>query len=177
MPAAGKEDGFSTSLLLLSANCPRQVATGPASDARQTAGSSRSRHQPQRSGISFARNASLPRVLDYYVPDNLIVGQKEIQAVDTSKVGKRGAVVIPAALRRRFGIEEGTLVVAEAAEDGVLIRPAVAVPVEIYSPERKARLLLENATDVEDYGRAAGVVREELGLDPDALGIEPPVRR
>jgi len=94
-----------------------------------------------------------------------------------SKVGKRGAVVIPASLRRRFGIEEGTLVVAEATEEGVLIRPAVAVPVEVYSPERKARLLLGNATDAEDYASAAEVVREEFGLDPDALGIEPPMRR
>ena len=92
----------------------------------------------------------------------------------TSKVGKRGAVVIPAPLRRRFGIEEGTLVVAEATEEGVLIRPAVAVPVEVYSPERKARLLLENAVDASDYARTAAVVREELGLDPDLLGVEPP---
>ncbi len=38
--------------------------------------------------------------------------------METSKVGKRGAVVIPAALRRRFGIEEGTLVVAEATDEG-----------------------------------------------------------
>jgi AbrB family looped-hinge helix DNA binding protein len=82
--------------------------------------------------------------------------------LETSKVGKRGAVVIPAPLRRRFGIEEGTLVVAEATEEGVLIRPAVVVPVEVYSPERKARLLLENATDAEDYARVAGVVRGEL---------------
>ena len=92
----------------------------------------------------------------------------------TSKVGKRGAVVIPAPLRRRFGIEEGTLVVAEATEEGVLIRPAVAVPVEVYSPERKARLLLENAVDASDYARATELVREDLGLDPDLLGIEPP---
>lgn len=97
--------------------------------------------------------------------------------VDTSKVGKRGAVVIPAPLRRRFGIEEGTLVVAEATEEGVLIRPAVAMPIEIYSAERKARLLLENATDAEDYARAAAVVREEMGLDPASLGIEPPNQR
>ncbi|CAA9481890.1 MAG: hypothetical protein AVDCRST_MAG25-2821 [uncultured Rubrobacteraceae bacterium] len=92
----------------------------------------------------------------------------------TSKVGKRGAVVIPAPLRRRFGIEEGTLVVAEATEEGVLIRPAIAVPVEVYSPERKARLLLENAVDASDYARAAAVVREEFGLDPDLLGTGPP---
>ncbi len=96
--------------------------------------------------------------------------------MEPSKVGKRGTVVIPAALRKRYGIEEGTLVVAEATEEGILIRPAVVVPVEVYAPERKARLLLENATDAEDYARAAAVVREELGLDPDALGVEPPIR-
>jgi AbrB family looped-hinge helix DNA binding protein len=96
--------------------------------------------------------------------------------METSKVGKRGTVVIPAALRRRFGIEEGTLVVAEATEEGVLLRPAVALPLEVYSPERKARLLLENATDDEDYASAAGVVREELGLDPDSLGVDSPMR-
>ncbi len=95
----------------------------------------------------------------------------------TSRVGKRGTVVIPAELRRRFGIEEGTLVVAEATDEGILIRPAVAVPVEVYSPERKARFLLENATDPDDYARAARVVREELGLDPGSLGVEPPARR
>jgi len=39
--------------------------------------------------------------------------------LETSKVGKRGTVVIPARLRRRFGIEVGTLVVAEATEEGV----------------------------------------------------------
>ena len=39
----------------------------------------------------------------------------------TSKIGKRGAVVIPVPLRRRFGIEEGMLMVAEATEEGVLI--------------------------------------------------------
>ena len=97
--------------------------------------------------------------------------------VQTSKVGKRGAVVIPAPLRRRFGIEEGTLVVAEATEEGVLIRPAIAVPIEVYSPERKARLLLDNTVSAEDYARAAEVVREEMGLDPASLDIEPPVHR
>jgi len=91
-----------------------------------------------------------------------------------TRVGKRGTVVIPAALRRRFGIEEGSLVVAEPTDEGILIRPALAMPVEVYSPERKARLLLENATDPEDYARAARVVRDELGIDPACLGVEPP---
>ena len=41
---------------------------------------------------------------------------------ELSKVGKRGAVVIPASLRRRFGITEGSLVIAEGRAEGVLIR-------------------------------------------------------
>ena len=46
------------------------------------------------------------------------------------RVGKRGTVVIPADLRRKFGLHEGALIIAEAQEDGVLIRPAVAVPLD-----------------------------------------------
>lgn len=93
--------------------------------------------------------------------------------VETSKVGKRGAVVIPAALRRRFGIEEGTLVIVEEREEGVLIRPAVVMPVEVYTPERRAEFLLSNAVDAEDYARAREEVRH-LGVDPDAIPHYPP---
>lgn len=85
-----------------------------------------------------------------------------------SKVGKRGAVVIPAPLRRRFGIEEGSLVVAEATEEGILIRPAVAVPVEVYTPQRKAEFLLSNAVDANDYAWAIKEVRR-MGLDPETV--------
>ena len=88
--------------------------------------------------------------------------------METSKVGKRGTVVIPAALRRRFGIEEGSLVIAEEREEGILIRPAVALPVEVYTPERRAEFLLSNAVDAKDYGRAREEVRK-LGLDPDSI--------
>ena len=86
----------------------------------------------------------------------------------TSRVGKRGTVVIPAALRRRFGIEEGPLVIAEDREEGILIRPAVAVPLESYTPERRAEFLLSNAVDEEDYARAKEEVRK-MGLDPDTI--------
>ncbi len=91
----------------------------------------------------------------------------------TSRVGKRGTVVIPAALRRRFGIEEGSLVIAEDREEGILIRPAVAVPLESYSQERKAEFLLSNAVDPEDYARAEEEVRK-MGLDPTAIAHRKP---
>lgn len=88
---------------------------------------------------------------------------------ETSKVGKRGVVVIPAAMRRRFGIEEGATIIAEEREDGVLIRPAVTLPIEIYANERIAEFLLNNSLPGEDYEHARAKVRE-LGLDPDAIG-------
>jgi AbrB family looped-hinge helix DNA binding protein len=75
---------------------------------------------------------------------------------------------VPAKLRKRFGIEEGSLVTAEEREDGILIRPAVVVPVEKYSPERKAEFMLSNATSDADYRRARKAV-QKLGLDSDSI--------
>ena len=92
---------------------------------------------------------------------------------ETTKIGKRGTIVIPARLRRRFGFEEGTPVLVEECSDGVTIRPAVTVPVEIYTLERKAEFLLENAVDAEDYARAVEEVRK-LGLDPENIPHERP---
>ena len=92
----------------------------------------------------------------------------------TARMGKRGVLVIPAALRRRFGLEEGTLVIAEDRGDGILIRPARAVPVEIYTPERKAEFLLNNSIDEDHYQRTREEVRK-MGLDPDAIPHDKPV--
>jgi bifunctional DNA-binding transcriptional regulator/antitoxin component of YhaV-PrlF toxin-antitoxin module len=86
---------------------------------------------------------------------------------EPSKVGKRGTVVLPAALRPQFGIEEGSAGIAAAREDGILSRP-VTFPIEIYTPERKAEFLLSNSLDREDLAAAVRRVRS-LGLDPDRI--------
>jgi len=93
--------------------------------------------------------------------------------METSKVGKRGAIVVPARLRRKFGIEEGALVIAEERPDGILIRPAAAVPIEIYTPERKAEFLLSNALDWDDY-RATLAEVKKLGVDPAKIAHRKP---
>ena len=93
--------------------------------------------------------------------------------MESARVGKRGAIIVPAKLRQRFGIEEGSIVTAEEREDGILIRPAVIVPVEVYNPERKAEFLLSNATTESDYRSARKAVRE-LGLDPDKIAHRRP---
>jgi AbrB family looped-hinge helix DNA binding protein len=87
---------------------------------------------------------------------------------EASRIGKRGTFVIPAKLRRRFGLSEGTTVIAEETAEGILLRPAVTLPVEPYSSERRAEFLLSNATDEEDYARAREAV-QDMGIDPDSI--------
>jgi bifunctional DNA-binding transcriptional regulator/antitoxin component of YhaV-PrlF toxin-antitoxin module len=79
-------------------------------------------------------------------------------------------------MRRRFGIDEGSLVIAEERDDGILIRPAVAVPVEIYTPGRVAEFLLSNAVDAKDYRAAVRAVRK-LGISPETVAHRRPSRR
>lgn len=45
-----------------------------------------------------------------------------------TRVGKRGAVVIPVAIRRRLHLEEGTIVTIDEREEGVLLKPVAAGP-------------------------------------------------
>jgi AbrB family looped-hinge helix DNA binding protein len=96
--------------------------------------------------------------------------------IETTKVGKRGAVVIPAGLRRKYGFKEGSLVVAEAREEGVLLRPVITLPLERYTPERKAEFLLNNAVTPEDYAWALEEVKK-LGVDPKTIPHEKPKSR
>ncbi|MSQ70132.1 MAG: AbrB/MazE/SpoVT family DNA-binding domain-containing protein [Betaproteobacteria bacterium] len=88
--------------------------------------------------------------------------------METGRIGRNGTLVIPAKLRRRYALKEGGMVVFQESEDGISIRPAMMVAVEVYSPERKAEFLLNNAVDAVDYKRAVREVRK-LGLDPATI--------
>ncbi len=50
----------------------------------------------------------------------------------------RGVISLPAALRRAVGLRPNDQVIAEATPDGILLRPAVTLPVEHYSAARIA---------------------------------------
>lgn len=84
---------------------------------------------------------------------------------DVNRIGRGGTVVIPALLRKKFGLKKGMLVLAEEREDGVLLRPVAVLPIETYSHERKAEFLLSNAVDAEEYQTAVREVKT-MGLDP-----------
>lgn len=51
-------------------------------------------------------------------------------------ISDRGVITLPAKLRRALGISANDQLIAEATPEGVLLRPAVTIPVEIYSDER-----------------------------------------
>jgi AbrB family looped-hinge helix DNA binding protein len=103
--------------------------------------------------------------------DNLTMRARE--TVETARVGSRGTIVLPARLRRKLGLAEGSLVLVEEREGGILVRPAQAYPVEMYPPARVAELLLNNAVDDEDYRSACEEVRR-LGLQPESIPHQRP---
>ena len=47
-------------------------------------------------------------------------------------------MTLPKELRKRLGVAAGGVVMASASEDGIVLHPAVAYPIELYSDERIA---------------------------------------
>lgn len=90
----------------------------------------------------------------------------------TIKMGKRGTLVLPAKLRKQFGLEDGSLLNVESKDGQISLRPSHAYEVEIWTPQRKAYLVLINSMTQEEYDRNAAYLREE-GIDPtDAPGLD-----
>ncbi|TPV94880.1 MAG: AbrB/MazE/SpoVT family DNA-binding domain-containing protein [Myxococcales bacterium FL481] len=92
-----------------------------------------------------------------------------------TRVGKRGTVTIPKSVRDSIGIEEGSILVFEIRDEGVLVRPAITTPVkpEVYTSMRLAEFRLNNSVDEEDYQEARREV-EKMGFDPDTVPHDKP---
>ena len=56
----------------------------------------------------------------------------------TLTVTSRGVVTLPAKLREALGLKADDQLIAETTPEGLLLRPAVTLPVEIYSDKRVA---------------------------------------
>ena len=54
----------------------------------------------------------------------------------TLAVSSRGVITLPAKLRASLGIQANDHVIAEATAEGILLRPAVTLPIELYSAAR-----------------------------------------
>lgn len=55
---------------------------------------------------------------------------------DKVTINERGVITIPAAVRRACGLKANDELILENTEDGILLRPAISVPIEIYTEER-----------------------------------------
>ncbi len=54
----------------------------------------------------------------------------------TLTVTSRGVVTLPVRLRRALGLKTDDHLIAETTPEGLLLRPAVTLPVEIYNDKR-----------------------------------------
>ncbi len=53
-------------------------------------------------------------------------------------INERGVITIPAALRQAFGLRPNDELIVEQTDQGLLLRPSVSVPIELYSEDRIA---------------------------------------
>jgi antitoxin PrlF len=54
----------------------------------------------------------------------------------TLTVSSRGVVTLPAKLRKALGLKAEDLLIAETTAEGLLLRPAVTLAVEMYTDKR-----------------------------------------
>ena len=54
----------------------------------------------------------------------------------TLTMNSRGVVTLPAKLRQAMGLKADYQLIAEMTSEGLLLRPAVTLPIEIYTDER-----------------------------------------
>jgi AbrB family looped-hinge helix DNA binding protein len=55
----------------------------------------------------------------------------------TVTINSRGVVTLPAKLRQAMGLKADDQLIAETTPEGILLRPAVTLPVEMYTPQRE----------------------------------------
>ena len=54
----------------------------------------------------------------------------------TLTINSRGVVTLPAKLRQAMGLKADDQLIAETTPQGLLLRPAVTLPLELYTRER-----------------------------------------
>lgn len=57
----------------------------------------------------------------------------------TFVINSRGVVTLPAKLRQAMGLKADDQLIAETTPQGLLLRPAVTLPLELYPPRTRAR--------------------------------------
>ena len=59
-------------------------------------------------------------------------------------INERGVITIPAALRQSLGLKANDELILEEADGGILMRPAISIPVEVYTEQRIREFARDN---------------------------------
>lgn len=51
-------------------------------------------------------------------------------------INSRGVLTLPAKIRKAMGFQANDQLIAETTPQGLILRPTVTLPLEIYTPER-----------------------------------------
>ena len=91
-------------------------------------------------------------------------------------ITRRGVITLPARLRRALGLRAEDQLIAEVTPEGLLLRPAVTLPVEVYSTERVREFdeaEQELAARAQGAGRADGPRQGQSASAPHGADAEP----
>ncbi|MDB6067257.1 MAG: hypothetical protein JWR26_3465 [Pedosphaera sp.] len=91
--------------------------------------------------------------------------RKSVAVKHSGHVGRRGAIVLPSSVRKRYGLDDGSLFISEERPDGVLIRPATATPVDLTHVKSQIRKGLDEL----DQGK--GLPGEKVEAELKALSV------
>ena len=69
----------------------------------------------------------------------------------TLELGPKGAITLPKKMREKFDLGDRCLISLEETPEGILIRPAVAFPIELYSEERLQEFQQENNESIAEF--------------------------
>jgi AbrB family looped-hinge helix DNA binding protein len=81
-------------------------------------------------------------------------------------ITRRGVITLPARLRRALGLRAEDQLIAEVTPEGLLLRPAVTLPVEVYSTAR-----------VREFDEAEQELAESLRAQPAPGRVKPARKR
>ena len=85
-------------------------------------------------------------------------------------INSRGIITLPAKLRRAMRLEADDQLIAEITPEGLLLRPAITLPIEMYTPER------EREFDAAEAEIGAYFGRKTSNRKPTGRAVRPPGR-
>jgi AbrB family looped-hinge helix DNA binding protein len=88
---------------------------------------------------------------------------KSVAVQHSGHIGRRGTIVLPSSVRKRYGLQDGSLFISEEKDDGVLIRPAMAIPRDL----NEVRLKIRQGLDELDQGK--GIPGEQAEAELKAM--------